>query len=898
MQIFIWEKTRLVGFLLLLVFINSISFAQRSKLSPPEIYTGSSTDGKFFAVNHSEKRYKAGEFVYYNTIRVYHVKSRKFISFLRFKASGKTESLTFSPDNKLLVLKSEKDFYLFDYRKMKLEKKFENISRLFVMENGEDVLVMEPGKVLNIYNRYNWNPDRQLTGHTHNDSFISFIESPDGNFLLGKTSKGFILWSLSGKPEMLGRIPGFDARFIKNGKEIVTLDYQNRLVFVKQYETLSLHKKTEFNCNAYKSYLYYDYKTGSSLSPDGELVAFLAKKLGETLSVGVFNIDSKKLIFELDSSQFTTELLEINQPYKWVGSQEMVLLQEDEEGTRISINSDADPEPLSFKHKFFASYSDSYGFQAAYVNKKVGFDQWRNGYNLVLKETRKSAKSFSYTDAMFLSFSADNQFVFIEQQDTTHALIKLRDLEKGQFSRPLKFSKTLFRPGRETAIVDDAKAPPGYEYTYLKNYKHIKDLPPDARLKVHYLSQEHEGKKVGVKVHLMDEEGNYYYGASEKDWEKIWCNLKLTNKKGKSIEKKFEVEEITSEAHPSQAIVIVMDHSGSMGNERAYIVQDAVDQFIENKREVDMVALVKYDSHVGTEAGFSTSKDTLMQQFNKNGLSGYGGGTALIDATYEGVEMLDKLEGYEEKSIIVFTDGNENSSVLTPNELVLEAREKGVKIHNIGFGDVVDERYLQKISTLTEGGYFQIYDRLDFMRIFDDVYKKNQSYYTVNFEVDGRDVYNSTLKICGENISDSINITFSNRPVMEDDPVEEIEEDEFNRKPNKGEVKLLNVKFEFANTNILEESKDEVRKAIAYMHKYPNITVELRGHTDDIGTAKDNLMLSTQRANRIKEILVSTGIKPERILIAGFGEDNPIATNDTEEGRALNRRTEFVVISQ
>ncbi|MBX2842078.1 MAG: VWA domain-containing protein [Flammeovirgaceae bacterium] len=898
MQIFIWEKTRLVGFLLLLLIINSTGFAQRSKLSPPEIFTGSSTDGKFFAVNHSEKRYQAGDFVYYNTIRVYHVKSRKFLSLLRFKASGKTQSLSFSPDNKLLVLKSEKAFYLFDYRKMKLEKKFENISRLFVMENGRDVLVIEPGKILNFYDRLSWKSNRKLMGHTHKDSFIGFIESPDGNYLMGKTSKGFILWNLRGKPEMLGRIPGFDAKFIKNGKEIVTLDYQNRLVFVKQYETVSLNKKTEFNCNTYKSYLYYDYKTGSSLSPDGELVAFLAKKLGESLSIGVFNIDSQKLVFELDSSQFTTELLEINQPYQWVSNEELVLLQEGDEGTRISLNSNMDPKPLSFKHKFFASYANDYTFQAAYVNKKVGFDQWKNGYNLILKETKKSTRTFSYSDAMFLSFSADDQFVFIEQQDTTHALIKLNDLANGKFSRPLKFSRTLFRPGRETAIVDDAQAPADYDYTYLENYKHIKDLPQNAKLKVHYLSRENEGKKVGIKVHLMDEEGNYYYGASAEDWEKIWCNLKLKNNKGKSIEKTFEVEEITSEEHPAQAIVIVMDHSGSMGNERSIIVQDAVDKFIENKREVDMVALVKYDSHVGIEAGFSVDKDTLIEQFNKNGLSGYGGGTALIDVTYEGVEMLDKLEGYEEKSIIVFTDGNENSSVLTPNELVIEAREKGVKIHNIGFGDVVDERYLKKISALTGGGYFQIYDRLDFMRIFDDVYKKNQSYYTVNFEVGKRGVYSTTLKICGDNISDSINITFSNMPVLEDDPVEEIEEDEFKRKPKKGEVKLLNVKFEFANTNILDESKMEVRKAIAYMHRYQNITVELRGHTDNIGSPQDNLMLSTQRANRIKEILISTGIKPERILIAGFGEDNPIASNETEEGRALNRRTEFVVVSQ
>jgi outer membrane protein OmpA-like peptidoglycan-associated protein len=71
----------------------------------------------------------------------------------------------------------------------------------------------------------------------------------------------------------------------------------------------------------------------------------------------------------------------------------------------------------------------------------------------------------------------------------------------------------------------------------------------------------------------------------------------------------------------------------------------------------------------------------------------------------------------------------------------------------------------------------------------------------------------------------------------------------------------------------------------------------ISGFTDNVGKPADNLKLSTGRAVAVVNYLVAKGLKKERLSFKGFGETKPIATNDTEGGRALNRRTELSVVS-
>jgi outer membrane protein OmpA-like peptidoglycan-associated protein len=93
----------------------------------------------------------------------------------------------------------------------------------------------------------------------------------------------------------------------------------------------------------------------------------------------------------------------------------------------------------------------------------------------------------------------------------------------------------------------------------------------------------------------------------------------------------------------------------------------------------------------------------------------------------------------------------------------------------------------------------------------------------------------------------------------------------------------------------LPQSNVELDKLTKLMFVNPTLRIEVGGHTDNAGSDADNLKLSDQRANAVRDFLVKKGIEAARITAKGYGETQPMATNDTEEGRALNRRTEVVV---
>lgn len=85
---------------------------------------------------------------------------------------------------------------------------------------------------------------------------------------------------------------------------------------------------------------------------------------------------------------------------------------------------------------------------------------------------------------------------------------------------------------------------------------------------------------------------------------------------------------------------------------------------------------------------------------------------------------------------------------------------------------------------------------------------------------------------------------------------------------------------------------------IEFLKDNKSIRLAIHGHTDNVGEASDNLELSTQRAKAVYEYLILEGVEPSRLEYEGYGESIPIANNDTKEGRAKNRRTEFIILSK
>lgn len=106
-------------------------------------------------------------------------------------------------------------------------------------------------------------------------------------------------------------------------------------------------------------------------------------------------------------------------------------------------------------------------------------------------------------------------------------------------------------------------------------------------------------------------------------------------------------------------------------------------------------------------------------------------------------------------------------------------------------------------------------------------------------------------------------------------------------------IKIENIFFDSGKYDLKDESHEALNLLYRFMHANPELLVELNAHTDNIGSDQFNLNLSNERANSVVNYLVSIGIEATRLIPQGFGETSPVAPNDTEEGRALNRRVEF-----
>lgn len=143
----------------------------------------------------------------------------------------------------------------------------------------------------------------------------------------------------------------------------------------------------------------------------------------------------------------------------------------------------------------------------------------------------------------------------------------------------------------------------------------------------------------------------------------------------------------------------------------------------------------------------------------------------------------------------------------------------------------------------------------------------------------------------------------------EANPIASNDTKEGREKNRRIEIKILEV--EDMKTGILENIYFETNKAVLSRESYPSLNklaakmianakmkIEICGYTDNSGNETDNLQLSQRRAEAVVNYLISAGISEDRLIATGYGSTNPIAANDTFEGRAKNRRIEVKILEQ
>lgn len=111
-------------------------------------------------------------------------------------------------------------------------------------------------------------------------------------------------------------------------------------------------------------------------------------------------------------------------------------------------------------------------------------------------------------------------------------------------------------------------------------------------------------------------------------------------------------------------------------------------------------------------------------------------------------------------------------------------------------------------------------------------------------------------------------------------------------------IVLRNIFFDFNKATIRNESANELARLIKLLKDNPRVKIELSSHTDNIGSDDYNLKLSDSRSKSVVDYMIGHGIPASRLVAKGYGETQPIESNDTEEGRQNNRRTEFKILDK
>jgi outer membrane protein OmpA-like peptidoglycan-associated protein len=437
-------------------------------------------------------------------------------------------------------------------------------------------------------------------------------------------------------------------------------------------------------------------------------------------------------------------------------------------------------------------------------------------------------------------------------------------------------------PKGEQEIAFDAEPPKDYNPVFIQRVKDFSPYEPNKPKVIIKNIDTKNPNNIKVYFHLIEGNSIYLTGAFSDIMKKYWCVVEDSiNGKIRQINN-YTMREISEKDFFPYSLAIVLDHSGSMGEWRAEAMQNAIGKLIADKRDFDEYAIIKYDSKVVTEVPLTQIKENIQSQFQKIGLQGFGGMTAISNSILTGIEELKKSRGSKSKAIIIFTDGFDNSSTVSADNVINLAKQNNISINTVDFGEYLNPDYLKRFAEETGGIHQRIYKTEEFDLVFKDLYKRLQNFYSIEFKTQEYGIHNLKIKLCLPDDTLNTYITFDNTPDI-------------------GTIALINVYFDFDKATIQKNSDEAIDAVFALMKAFPNMVIEIRGHTDSLNSTGDpnyNLKLSQRRADAVKQALIRKGISADRIQTIGYGEKQPIADNKNEEGRALNRRTEFKVIKK
>lgn len=401
-------------------------------------------------------------------------------------------------------------------------------------------------------------------------------------------------------------------------------------------------------------------------------------------------------------------------------------------------------------------------------------------------------------------------------------------------------------------------------------------------------------KEIELRAFIYDSTGRFVMGMAPPyfkgpgEWRTRWPRLIDSCGGVATVIDSFNVTEVRQDKREPYAIAFVLDHSGSMGDTRIRNLRSAVSRILKVIKKGDQIATVKFGDRAAADVPLTADSARYRNDFIVENLEPPGGGgTAIYDAGITGINELGKAPVGHKRAMILFTDGFDGSSKQSIDSLHRLAREQRVTIYTVAYGQA-DVKVLGDIASYTGGRMYRIYSNKEFPYVFADIYRALNNYYRITYRPpECAGIHTATVSV--------------SLPELGFDPL--LADGSYDRSlftpfDPVGAIALVGIEFDYNKATIRAESMDRVREVGTVMKTYPNMKLEIRGHTDDQGGEEYNLKLSGERASAVADELARLGVDRSRLNIVGHGESRPLASNDSEENRRRNRRTEFVIISR
>jgi outer membrane protein OmpA-like peptidoglycan-associated protein len=345
----------------------------------------------------------------------------------------------------------------------------------------------------------------------------------------------------------------------------------------------------------------------------------------------------------------------------------------------------------------------------------------------------------------------------------------------------------------------------------------------------------------------------------------------------------FRVREYGANDSIPYNIVLSVDYSGSMSQVMNAIFE-GTEIFVSLKMAYDNIALTSFNKTLDVKVPMSSDTGLILNLYRANRKKNFGYFSAVNDAVKDCIEMFNETPKDVPRVMVIFSDGDDNYSKAKLGALVDSAKKKKVHIFAVAFGYSKDDN-LKFLANYTGGKFYKARSKEELISIFRDIYMSLRYYYLITYHPPKYWGYHK--------VKASMYV-----PGMKDTLFADGFYDTSDMWKDLGDSFTRPILFDFDSAVVKPVSYNIIDEIVDQMMSLPRLKLEIQGHTDNVGTEEYNQELSEARAKAVYDELVKRGVEENRLRWRGFGMSMPIAPNDTEEGRAKNRRTQFVIIAK